>query len=73
MNTLSSFDSRPTIQYGIPTANAGNDSAQHNLGLCYRDGEGVKRNLRWARYWLGRSAKAGNKRARKALADLRNT
>jgi TPR repeat protein len=38
--------------------------------LCYRDGEGVKRNKRWARHWLSKAAAQGIREAKKALSRL---
>lgn len=38
-------------------ARRGDPKAQNNLGLRYKNGNGVKRDLRTARYWLLRSAR----------------
>lgn len=51
-------------------AEAGHAGAQRCLGLCYRDGEGVRRNRRWARHWLAKAAEAGDKEAQRELKKL---
>ena len=40
-------------------AKGGNIIAMFNLGVCYRDGEGVKRSLHDARKWFLRAKEAG--------------
>jgi TPR repeat protein len=41
--------------------------AQFNLGMAYRNGEGTRRNDRWARFWLRRAATNGHARAKRVL------
>lgn len=43
--------------------------AQWNLGLCYRDGEGVRQSERWSRYWISKAAEQGHKLAIKSVRD----
>lgn len=42
------------------------------LGLCYRDGEGVARNLHRARYWFTKAASADGKEERETVTEARN-
>ena len=39
-------------------ANQGNAPAQYNLGVCYENGRGVKKDLKKAKFWI---EKSGNK------------
>ena len=48
----------------------GLSEAQYRLGLLYRDGRGVDRNLKRARRWLERAAERGHQGARRALDGL---
>ena len=38
----------------------GDVDAQNNLGLCYKNGDGVEKNLELAFYWFQKSAEQGN-------------
>ena len=51
-------------------AEQGDSWACYLLGLCYRDGEGVRRNRRSARKWFRCAADSGEKEAMKALSEL---
>jgi len=51
-------------------ARQGDAKAQYNLGVAYRDGEGVRQNRRQARSWLERAAKQGHKKATRVLKSL---
>ena len=42
----------------------------YNIGLCYKNGRGTKKNLEEAKYWLSRSVKAGYKDAELSLKDI---
>ena len=44
--------------------------AQYNLGLCYLDGDGVKRNERIAIKWFKKAATQGYDKASDRLLDL---
>ncbi len=48
-------------------ADKGYPWAYYLLGLCYRDGTGVKRNARWAKHWFAKAASNGVIEARKQL------
>ena len=39
----------------------------YNLGLCYEEGDGVAASPRWARFWFGRAAALGHRKARTKL------
>jgi TPR repeat protein len=55
-------------------ARQGDAKAQYNLGLCYRDGEGVRKNRRLAIRWLKDAAAKGHKGAANELRHfLRDT
>jgi len=51
-------------------ARAGDPWSQYCLGLCNRDGEGVRRNRSRARDWLEKAAAQGLTEAALALANL---
>jgi TPR repeat protein len=46
--------------------------AMYLLGLCYRDGEGVARNLHRARYWFTKAASAKGKGERRTVTEARS-
>lgn len=48
----------------------GDDRSCYHLGLCYRDGTGVRKNKRWARHWLTRAAGVNDKDAIRELERL---
>lgn len=51
-------------------AGQGDSWAQYLLGLCYLDGEGVRRNRRWAKFWLSKAAHAGESYASEMLIEM---
>jgi hypothetical protein len=51
-------------------AEAGNAAAQYNLGLRYRDGDGVSADLRESKKWLRQAAAHRNPEAKIALQLL---
>ena len=53
----------------LEAAESGNAIAQYNLGPCYFGGTGVEQDLDFARDWLERSAKNGNKKAAHFVID----
>lgn len=53
-----------------PLAEQGDARAQNNLGILYRNGEGVVQDLELARQWLLRAAEQGYARAQFSLAML---
>jgi TPR repeat protein len=58
------------FRYVALAADQGRTSAELNLGVCYRDGEGTEVDLGKARYWFERAAAKGSEQATKNLADL---
>jgi TPR repeat protein len=52
------------------SANAGSAAAQYNLGLRYRDGDGLPANEDEAEKWLGKAANQRYSNARLALETL---
>lgn len=51
-------------------AEEGDSEAQHNLGVCYLNGDGCMQDRAKAVRWLRKSAEQGNEEAKAALADL---
>lgn len=41
----------------IVNAKAGEAEAQYNLGTCYENGDGVKKDLNRAKYWYDKALK----------------
>jgi TPR repeat protein len=60
-------DVASAIPWWRKAARGGDAKAQFNLGLAYLDGEGVRKNRRWAALWLRRAAAHGHSRARRLL------
>jgi TPR repeat protein len=53
-----------------PMAEQGNPKAQNVMGVMYRKGEGVPRNLRRAFMWFGFAAKRGDAAAKAELHEV---
>jgi TPR repeat protein len=61
---------RDEVDWLSRLANSGDDGAQLQLGLAYRDGRyGLKPDAKTGLYWLKRSAAAGNAYAEKAIGS----
>lgn len=58
------------FEYYKRRAEEGSDHAQFELGNRYLAGKGVEKDVKLAREWLGKSAKQGNAKAAKQLAEL---
>ena len=58
------------FRYYALAADQGFTDAEHNLGCCYKDGEGTEVDLGKARYWFERAAAKGEENSIKALAGL---
>lgn len=54
----------PAIRLFRSLAREGNATAQTQLGLMYRSGRGVRRNLRQAQMWFGVAAASGSPEAK---------
>ena len=55
-------DYQTALKLWKPLADQGDARAQYNLGLMYRDGEGVKQNRTVAKEWLGKACDNGDKK-----------
>ena len=61
---------KEAVKWYRKSAAQSNPAASLNLGLCYLDGTGVRRNTREAKRWLKRASRLGNRRARRMLKEL---
>jgi hypothetical protein len=59
-----------SFRYCKLAADSGFPEAEHALGICYEDGEGVDLDLDEARRWYARAAAKGHEKAASALAKL---
>lgn len=60
---------RDYVEEYFEQAEAGDAEAQLLLGCCYRQGEGVERNMEEAIYWVTKAAEQGYAEAQLYLAD----
>ena len=58
------------VQYYTRAAELGNAEAQYKLGVCYLNGDGVKKDRTEALKWLREAAERGHAKAKKALKKL---
>ncbi|GEM_PF-5717314 len=74
-DTFSEKLDKPSDSKGIQrcrqAAENGDRKAQYTLGICYRDGNGVTKDLTLAKYWFEKSAKQGHAPAIQALKNLK--
>ncbi|QDW39493.1 sel1 repeat family protein [Bradyrhizobium sp. KBS0727] len=63
-------DYMPAIRLFRPLAEAGNPKAQGVMGVMYRRGEGVPRNLARAFMWFSFAAKRGDTAAKAELHEV---
>jgi hypothetical protein len=61
---------KKAVDYFTKAANRGNISCQYTLGVFYRDGLGVKKNLSEAKKWFKYASLNGYEQASEALAEL---
>ncbi len=61
---------KKAVEYFLKAANAGHAEAQYRLGLCYRYGWGVNKDLQKAREWYGKAVVQAYPPARDALASM---
>ena len=54
----------------LASCETGRAPSQFNVGLCYRDGDGVKASNQQAREWLRKAARRGYAQARDVLTRL---
>ena len=63
-------DMNQIINYYFKNAEQNNVCAQYNLGFCYKNGQGVQRDISKAKYWFTKAAENGNEEAKKLLKNL---
>jgi len=56
--------------YFLKSAEMGHDNAQYNLGLMYRAGKGVEKDLQKSAYWYKKAAEQGEAKARFELGRM---
>ena len=66
-------DYLPAIRLFRPLAEAGNPTAQNQIGVMYRRGEGVIRNPARAFMWFSLAAKRGDAKAKAGLCGVSRT
>ena len=66
-------DYLPAIRLFRPLAEAGNPTAQNQIGVMYRKGEGVIRNPARAFMWFSLAAKRGDAKAKAGLREVSNS
>jgi TPR repeat protein len=66
-------DYLPAIRLFRPLAEAGNPTAQNQIGVMYRKGEGVIRNPARAFMWFSLAAKRGDAKAKAGLRGVSRT
>ena len=60
---------KKTRKWYCKAAKENHAHAQNNLGILYREGRGVKRNIRKAIVWFTKAAEQGHEKAKGNLAD----
>ena len=60
----------PAIRLFRPLAEAGNPTAQNQIGVMYRKGEGVARSPARAFMWFSLAAKRGDAKAKAGLREV---
>lgn len=63
-------DYKKAFSYAIVSAEAGNAGAQNIVGVCYRDGLGVERDMAKAEQWFLKAAEQGEAKAQSNLGHL---
>ena len=58
------------MQWYTKAAEQGDARAQHNLAVCFKNGQGVEQDLEQAMTWYKKSAAQGYARAVQALEKL---
>jgi TPR repeat protein len=61
---------REAFRWYLRAARQGLIQAQFNVGLCYRDGDGIKASKLKARQWLQKAARRGHGPAREVLTGI---
>jgi len=66
-------DYLPAVRLFRPLAEQGNPTAQNQIGVMYRKGEGVIRSPARAFMWFSLAAKRGDTKAKAGLRDVSKT
>ena len=64
-------DQKKAVEWYTMAAEQGDAAAQYNLGLCYANGHGVKKNIETAVEWFNKAANQGDSDAIRALREYR--
>ena len=67
---LSSGDHETAIPYWLKAAGLGHAKAQYDLAECYRNGQGVAKDLNTARTWYEKAANQTHAKAQYALGKM---
>jgi len=65
-------DDKMAVKWYRRAAAHQDDKALYNLGLCYKEGDGVIRSKRWALYYFTKADKFGHKKAKKHIVEIQN-
>ena len=63
-------DSEKAVEWYRKAAEQGHPGAMFNLGTCYLEGTGVKKDIAEAAKWFKRAASLGHERSAKILEKL---
>lgn len=63
-------DIKLAFEYYLKSAEGGYPNAQHQIGLMYKDGTGIERNINYSIMWLERAAISGSVLSKVMLADI---
>jgi len=66
-------DSTKAVEWYTKAAEQGDADSQTSLGVCYRDGDGVKQDYAKAAEWLSKAANKGHLTAIHCLEKLKNS
>lgn len=58
------------FEYYLKSAQLGNPDGQYNAGRCYKEGNGIERDIVMAYYWIGRAAEKGHGYATRQMPSL---
>jgi TPR repeat protein len=61
---------KKAVEWYQKAAEQGDAIAQYNLGISYKEGQGVKKDKNKAAEWLSKAAAQGDEDAQKALQEL---
>jgi uncharacterized protein len=58
------------VEWYKKAASKKDDKALYNLGLCYKNGAGVRQSNRWAKHYFTKASGYGHKASKKQLTSL---